>query len=119
MADREKKNPMRSKNQSSMSAYFGAKKKKDKISATSTVAAGHSSISRLLSCAGAYNASSGKNKAVVSIYCKYIAPLTTQPFHVGNTNHCQPLYQMTVQSLVSSMDWTEGWCVPHARNCVQ
>ena len=81
--EREKNNPMGRKNQISMSAYFGAKKKKDKISSTSTVAAGHSSISRLLSCAGAYNALSGKNKVVVSIYCKYIAPLTTQPFHVG------------------------------------
>ena len=47
-AEREKNNPMGRKKQISMSAYFGAKKKKDKISSTSTVAAGHSSISRLL-----------------------------------------------------------------------
>ena len=43
----------------------------------------HSSIYRPPSCADAYNASSGKKKAVVSIYCKYIAPKTTQTFYVG------------------------------------
>ena len=40
LAEWEKKNTMRRKNQASMSAYFGANKKKDKIDSTSTVAAG-------------------------------------------------------------------------------
>ena len=78
------------KNQASTSAYFGAKKKKDKPDSTSTVAVGTAatelvdlSIPRPSSCAGAYNSSSGKKKAVVSIYSKYIAPLTTHPFNVG------------------------------------
>ena len=90
LAEREMKNPIGRKNQASISAYFGAKKKKDKTDSTSTVAAGTAatevvdlSIPRPLSCAGAYNASSGKKKAVVSIYSKYIAPLTTPPFNVG------------------------------------
>ena len=38
IANREKKNPRGGKNQPSMSAYFGAKKKKDKTDSTSTVA---------------------------------------------------------------------------------
>ena len=67
-AEREKNNPMGKKKQISMSAYFGANKKKDKIYSTSTIAAGHSSISRLLLCDGAYSTLYGKNKAVVSIY---------------------------------------------------
>jgi hypothetical protein len=41
------------------------------------------SSNRSSSCAGAYNAFSGRKKAVVSIYCKYITPKTSQPFYVG------------------------------------
>ena len=77
LAEREKKNLMGRKNQASMSAYFGAKKKKDKNDSTSTVAAGTAatevvdlSIPRPSSCADVYNDSSGKKKAVVSIYSK-------------------------------------------------